>query len=176
MFEIQPTIRNLSAGPDQVLSIANSINHPLVVVPGRASQMAEAFVVALREVGDLVVVFVCLWLDLDREQVIYASAPIEEDEVEDVRQEGLAFCESMGFIMEDAPFSDLDRVSQEEMLARLPPFRAERERFTTSMVGGEVDEVIPDRVTPGPTAPAEPTAPALGEAQARRLGRFLSRF
>lgn len=174
MFEIQPTIRNLSAGPDQVIAITNSINHPLVVVPGRASQMAEAFVVALREVGDLVVVFVCLWLDLDREQVIYASAPIEEDELDDVRQEALAFCESMGFIMEETSFSSLDRVSQEELLARLPPFRAERERFSNSMVGGEVEEVtVLERATPGP-APAEPAA--LCEDEARRLGRFLSRF
>lgn len=173
MFELQPTIRHLSAGPDQVLSVANSVNHPLVVVPGRASQMAEAFVVAIREVGDLVVVFVCLWLDLDQEQVIYASAPVEEHEVEEVRQEAIAFCESMGFIMEEAPFADLDRVSQEEMLARLPPFRAERERFATSLVGAEGDEELPDRVTPGPVA-AE--APALGGDQMRRLGRFLSRF
>src|SRR5690606_335188 len=105
MFEIQPSIRHLAAGPEQVISISNSVNHPLVVVPGRSSQMAEAFVVALREVGDLVVVFVCLWLDLDREQVIYASAPIEEDELEEVREEALAFCESMGFIMEETPFA-----------------------------------------------------------------------
>lgn len=175
MFEIQPTIRNLSAGPDQVISITNSINHPLVVVPGRASQMAEAYVVALREVGDLVVVFVCLWLDLDRDQVIYASAPIEEDEVEDVRQEAMAFCESMGFIMEEASFTDLDRLSQEELLARLPPFRAERERFANSMVGteGEEEQVV-EAPTPGPTA--EAGSHPLGDEDARKLGRLLSRF
>ncbi len=175
MFELQPTIRHLSATPDQVISIHNSINHPLVVVPGRASQMAEAFVVALREVGDLVVVFVTLWLDLDREQVIYASAPIEEEEVEEVCQEGLAFCESMGFIMEETSYQGLDRVSQEELLARLPPFRAARERFSNSMVGVEGEgEVTPaDRTTPGPV---KAEAPALDERDVRRLGRLLARF
>lgn len=173
MFEIQPSIRHLAAGPDQVIAISNSINHPLVVVPGRASQMAEAFVVALREVGDLVVVFVCLWLDLDRDQVVYASAPIEEGEVDDVAQEALAFCESMGFIMEETAYQDLSRAEQEELLARLPPFRAERERFSNSMVGEAEEEASAARVTPGPAAPG---GGALDERDVRRLGRFLARF
>lgn len=174
MFEIQPTIRHLAASPEQVISIANSINHPLVVVPGRSSQMAEAFVVALREVGDLVVVFVCLWLDLDREQVIYASAPIEEEEVEEVSQEAIAFCESMGFIMEETTFRELDRVTQEELLARLPPFRAERARFSNSMVGVEAEvEAAGERVTPGP---AQAMVSTKDERDRRSLGRFLARF
>jgi hypothetical protein len=171
MFEIQPSIRHLAAGPDQVISISNSVNHPLVVVPGRSSQMAEAFVVALREVGDLVVVFVCLWLDLDREQVVYASAPIEEDELDAVQEEALAFCESMGFIMEETPFADLDRASQEDFLVRLPPFRAERAPISTSLVG-EADEVTAVERTV--TAVEAPT-PRPGR-DLRRLGRFLARF
>jgi len=172
MFEIQPSIRHLAAGPEQVISISNSVNHPLVVVPGRSSQMAEAFVVALREVGDLVVVFVCLWLDLDREQVIYASAPIEEDELEEVREEALAFCESMGFIMEETPFASLDRASQEDLLVRLPPFRAERARISSSLVGGDDDEVSAvDRPVTQVEAPSPRPARDL-----RRLGRFLARF
>lgn len=167
MFEIQPSIHHLAATPEQVISIVNSVNHPLVAVPGRTSQMAEAFVVALREVGDLAVVFVCLWLDLDREQVIYASGPIEMDELERVREEAIAFCESMGFIMEDTSFAELDRASQEELLVRLPPFSAERTRLSTSLVG-EAEEV--EHTAAGLAEPARPPR------DLRRLGRMLARF
>jgi len=166
MFEIQPSIRHLAAIPEQVISIANSVNHPLVAVPGRTSQMAEAFVVALREVGDLAVVFVCLWLDLDRDLVIYASAPIEMEELDEVREEAMAFCESMGFIMEDTSFAELDRASQEELLVRLPPFSAERAPLSTSLVGA-AEEVE------NSAAGAEPARPT---RDLRRLGRFLARF
>src|SRR5690606_17015115 len=167
MFEIQPSIHHLAATPEQVISIVNSVNHPLVAVPGRTSQMAEAFVVALRDVGDLAVVFVCLWLDLDREQVIYASGPIEMDELEQVREAAIAFCESMGFIMEDTSFAELDRASQGAVLLRLRRDPAERTRPSRPL-GGDAGAV--ENTAAGLAEPGRPPR------DLRRLGRMLARF
>jgi hypothetical protein len=173
MFEIQPAIRHLSVDRAQVASISNSINHPQVAVPTKPTQKAEAFVVTLREAGDLVVVFICLWLDLNRELVVYGAAPVPAGEGEELYVEAIAFCESMGFIMEEMHFAQLDAASQEELLVRLPPFGSER-RLAASLVEPEA--------TPGGawvTARPEPTGEhgrQVSAAELDKLGRLLARF
>ncbi|MFS8513388.1 MAG: hypothetical protein LOD87_06660, partial [Planifilum fulgidum] len=74
------------------------------------------------------------------ETIVAPVTKIDQKATEQVREEAIAFCESMGFIMEDTSFAELDRASQEELLVRLPPFSAERTRLSTSLVG-EAEEV-----------------------------------
>lgn len=173
MFEIQPSIRHLSVDRAQVVSISNSINHPQVAVPTKPPQKAEAFVVTLREAGDLVVVFICLWLDRNQELVVYGGAPVPASAGEDLHEEAIAFCESMGFIMEEMQFGQLDPASQEELLLRLPPFGSER-RLAASLVEPEA--------TPSgafETARPEPTGEhgrTVDAADLDKLGRLLARF
>lgn len=168
MFEIRPSLRHVEAGRDQVIALSSSINHPHVAVPGRASQKAEAFVVEIREASDLYMVLISLWLDQDQEQVIYGAAPVDGEGLEDLRQEAAGFCESMGFIMEELPFLQLDPPSQDELLLRLPPFGSQRYRL-----GGSFTD-LEGKSSDSPSIPhrrgaVEPDA-------LDRLGRFLARF
>lgn len=175
MFEIQPSIRHLSVQREQVASIFSSINHPQVAVPSKPTQKAEAFVVSLREAGDLSLVFICLWLDLDRELVVYGSDPVPADDGEELRLEAIGFCESMGFIMEEVQYAQLDAASQDELLTRLPPFGSDRRRLSSSLVEPELTPAGSgwETVRPEPTG-ERPTS--VHPADLDKLGRLLARF
>lgn len=170
MFHFDPTLQQLPATPGSVVYFAESSNQPNVAVPGRQAQAAQAIVVALREGGGAVSVYVSLFLVVDREPVIFAYEvrPLPRAGLDAAVDEAWAFCESMGFILDVVPFGDRSPAERERLLTRLRP-AAPGEH--TPPLAAEA----PAALTPGPhAAPNAPFTPS--PAQLARLGRLLASF
>ena len=75
MFQVDPTASFLRATREQVIKIVESINQPVVAVPGKQAQISQAFVVSLKNPGGSCSVHVYLFLAQTREAVVYAHEP-----------------------------------------------------------------------------------------------------
>ncbi len=124
MFSIIPSLTFLEAGPEQVVFVAESINHPHVGVPGREAQATQGYVVGLRGDDGIPAVYVYLWLSRTREAVVYGRPAdrLDDENYPQAEQDAIEFCESMGFMMEGMQFRELNVQAQEEILRNLPPF------------------------------------------------------
>lgn len=190
MFTIDPTLRHLSAAPELLVSIDQSINQPHVAVPQREAQAASGFIVSLGGDG-AVDLFIYLWLSRAREAVIYRhDGSLERGAaLEAARLQALEFCESMGFMMERLPIASLELEERRALLSELPPFQLEpaprqlegraslQDRPSGPSMNAHYDG------TPGPVnLPAEALepivddAPALTSAEVERFARLLVRF
>jgi Tfp pilus assembly protein PilF len=122
MLQEDPLRSHVPADPSRIAALYESTNQPLVQPAGRTAQSAQAAVVALQD-GALYDVLVALTLSESNENIIYASAPVQEKEVASSIEEALNFAESMGFILDPAGWSNLDEAHKAELVERMPAFR-----------------------------------------------------
>ena len=160
MFHFDPSIQQLPSNREAIAYLAESSNQPIVAVPGRQAQAAQAFAVAIRTSGQTFSFYVGLWLALAKEPIFYVheSRHLPLSVLESVAEEAWNFCESMGFILDVVPLAQRSVVEVERILSRLRP-------------GEGVEEISAAPITPGP-APARDPSPA----QLGRLGRLLASF
>ena len=123
MFSIDERFRGLPASREQVVALHQSINSPHLAIPSKPAGPAQAFVLGLRGASGFAV-FIYLYLSEAQDCAVYVPARrkssaegYQEDEAE-----ALAFVESMGFMMDDARFTDQPVESQDELLKTLPVF------------------------------------------------------
>jgi type IV pilus assembly protein PilF len=127
MLGEDPSRTHVRARREDVVSIYESANQPMVQIPGRAAQAAQAAVIALRK-GRAFEVLVVLTFSQSRENVVYAGdAPIPQDELQPALEEALNFAESMGFILESG-WAGLDPATKEETLRRMTAFHAPEQK------------------------------------------------
>jgi len=120
MFLRENALRQLDVSPEQVVFLLISLNTPMVALEDSPTQEAEATISTVRRESDMVSTFVHLTLKSSGAGIFYRyeSDPYPEDLREPVESAALAFTESLGFIMEDARFGDLDAEGRKTLLER----------------------------------------------------------
>ena len=106
------------------MAIIELVNQPHVAIPGKQPQPAQAFVTGVRNANASFSLYVYLLLANDQDAVVYAFAQRQFalETYREVETEALNFVESMGFMMENVNFRNLEPDAQEELLGRLPIF------------------------------------------------------
>jgi hypothetical protein len=123
VFVYDPRIRGLPAAREQVVSISSSINQPHLAIPGKQAGPAQAFMVSLRGQSGYAV-FVYLYLAESRDAAVYVPErrKLTAAELPGEQSDGLAFVESMGFIMDTMNFETLAQAEQEGLMKAVPVF------------------------------------------------------
>ena len=122
MLREDPERTHVQARREDIVTIYESANQPLVQIPGRAAEAAQAAVIALRA-GRAFEVLVALTFAESRENVVYApDAPVPQSPLQQAVDEALNFAESMGFILEST-WAGLDARQKEEVMKRMSAFQ-----------------------------------------------------
>ncbi|MHB8876088.1 MAG: social motility and stimulation tgl protein [Myxococcaceae bacterium] len=124
MFTFDDRIRGLPAGREQVVAVHQSINAPHLAVPGKQAGPAQAFLVGLRGQSGFAV-FVYLYLGESADCAVYVPERrnLSPEEYAGEEGEGMAFVESMGFMMDNMNFRGLTPEDQEGLIKALPVFQ-----------------------------------------------------
>ncbi len=126
MFSIDPARTYLTAKREQIVAILESVNQPIVAIPGRSPEPLQVYVCGLRNPNATFSIYIYLWLVQSKAPVVYtfeeAQFPLER--YRDAESEALHFVESMGFMVENLNFRTQSAEAQAEILARLPAFAA----------------------------------------------------
>ncbi len=151
MFEPDPGITHLSARREQVVAVVESINQPQVSVPGRPPQPVSCHLIGLRG-PDGLAILIALHLPRTGEDVVYVHErrQLTVEGYREVELEGLQFLESMGFMLDNLNFRNLQPEQQEQVLRRIPLL--------------------------SPPGAARPVAPAPASPDLARLARLLVSF
>lgn len=156
MFSIDPAIRVVKASREQVATLVEAINEPNVAVPGEAAQPARAWVIGVRNPTGTFSIAIYLWLAVSRKPVVYLHEKrwLQADQYAEAEGEAVAFCESMGFMLDNLNFRNLDPSAQTALLGKLPPFSADPVRL------------IEKTAQPNLLQQAMPTGPTMSAASA----------
>ncbi|HEU4385111.1 MAG TPA: hypothetical protein VFR85_16625 [Anaeromyxobacteraceae bacterium] len=158
MFKPDPSLHFVQVGRDQVVALVESINQPQVSIPGKTSQAVQGYLCGLRNPsGNTFSILVSLFLPKAGETVVYVHDR-RQLSLEDYRQaeiEGLQFLESMGFMLDNLNFRNMDPAQQEATLKRIPVFSPPRPLAAQAPAASDARSAAP--------------APA-------RLARFLASF
>jgi len=170
VFHFDPSIQQLPVSREAIAYLAESSNQPIVAVPGRQAQAAQAFAVAIRTSAETCSFYVVLWLAVAKEPAVwvYETRHLPISAIAGVADEAWNFCESMGFILDVVPIAQRSAAEVNRILARL-----RREEEGTDELPVPVPAPAAPTVTPGPSA-----GPGLllSPAQLGRLGRLLASF
>lgn len=122
MFEPQASLTQLSAPREQVVAVVEGINQPQVSVPGRPPQPVSCHLLGLRAGDGTLEIVVALHLPRTGENVVYLHTQrrLTVEQYRDVELEGLQFLESMGFMLDNLNFRNLEPDQQEQVLRRIP--------------------------------------------------------
>ena len=132
MFNEDPVRTHVSAGRDMIVALYESTNQPLVQVPGKSAQAAQAAIVASRVGRGYEIVIALTFLE-STQNVLYTPDQLVDDAgLPEKIEEALNFAESMGFILDSAGWAALDAERRDELRARLPAFRAPTQQKTVS--------------------------------------------
>ncbi len=183
MFSIDPSIRVVKASREQVATLVEAINEPNVAVPGEAAQPARAWVIGVRNPTGTFSIAIYLWLAVSKKPIVYLHEKrwLQADQYGEAEGEAIAFCESMGFMLDNLNFRNLDPAAQTTLLARLPPFSVDPVRllektaqpnlFHPSMPTGPTMSALtaqpPGAGTPGPGQSVAPQELVAGLAGTR---------
>ena len=153
MFTPDPAITHVPATRDQVVALIEGINQPQVSIPGKAPQGVSGHLCGLRNANGSFSIYVALHLPKTGENVVYLHhrRQLGADEYRAVQDEGLAFLESMGFMLDNLNYRNMTPEMQEATLRRVPLFSP-------------------------PRAPSAAPAAADGAAEAARVARLLASF
>ena len=101
-----------------------SINQPQIQIPGRAAQAAVGHLCGVRNGNGTSSVYASLHLPATGENVVYVHEPRElsGESYAEAERDGLAFLESMGFMLDDLQFQSLPPEMQDQTLRRVPLF------------------------------------------------------
>lgn len=178
MFVVESSLQHLPARRESIACLSESSNQPYVAVPGKQAQATQAFVVGLRDAPDTYAMYICLWLTLTRESVIYRfdGKLTRVDALEQAQNDALQFCEEMGFIMDAISYRRMTPDAQAALLDRLPPFQADPARRQSL---GPVLQPLPPAAPPlGPSdiTPGPARATVASPLEAARVARLLASF
>jgi Tfp pilus assembly protein PilF len=118
-------MNHVPATRENVVTLLESRNQPLVNIPNVGTANTRAFVLGTRGEHNLYTVFVCLRQDQTGALLVYASEPrdLNASQYRIEENEALRFVESMGFQMENLGFRALAPEQQRATMLRLPIFK-----------------------------------------------------
>ncbi len=125
MFTADSRIKQLPAQPESIVAIYSSVNRPPLTLPGKANQPVQAAVVGISS-GRVFGVFIHLFLTQSMEALVYVDkerSTVLADAYKALEEDGLAFVESLGFIMEPLNFREMKPEEQSQVIASLPCFK-----------------------------------------------------
>jgi hypothetical protein len=124
VFTPDPSIQYVPAAREQVVALIEGINQPQVSIPGKAPQGVSGHLVALRNADGTFSIVVALHLPKSGENVIYLSQQrqVSADDYRALQDEGLAFLESMGFMLDNLNYRNLAPEQQDATVKRIPLF------------------------------------------------------
>ena len=132
MSNEDPARTHVTAGRDMIVALYESTNQPLVQVPGKSAQAAQAAIVASRLGRGYEIVIALTFLE-STENVLYTPDQLVDDAgLPEKIEEALNFAESMGFILDSAGWAALDGERRDELRVRLPAFRAPTQQRAVS--------------------------------------------
>jgi len=134
--------------PEHVLEVYRSINENLASVEGHAMQMSTVTIVGARH-GQKIGLFLHYWLTEDRLGVVYRETdPLTPKNYAQYRDEALASCEAMGFILDNAGYRSLSEEQRKRLVADSPAFGGGPAAEPVAVAESEAD---------GAAAESEPT-------------------
>jgi hypothetical protein len=160
MFEIDSGRTSLALPPDRILALVVSLNAPLVVANDMPVEPTRAYVCAYKEGGDRVGFSIYLHCVQSEKGAFYKhdGGLLSMSRFDEAMNEAMAFLESLGFMMDDLNWAELDRKRRAELVAETPLFREPRPS-APEPPAAEPPAPEPAAATPPPEPPAPPTAP-----------------
>lgn len=159
MLKIDPALNHIPAQREHVIGLFESINQPLVNIPGSGAAPTSAFVLGTRNDKGHYNVFVYLHQPETRQVVIYVSDPrnLRSTDYRAEQAEAVRFVESMGFMVDDLHFPTLPPEQQDIVMSRVPIFSPPEETIDLFVVAGsKVEPSPPSRPSARPQQSPEP--------------------
>ncbi|HEY8368252.1 MAG TPA: hypothetical protein VIM86_02960, partial [Thermodesulfobacteriota bacterium] len=118
MFEIDSERQSLPLSPDKVLALVASLNAPMVVAADMPVEPTRAYICAYRDGVDEVSFSIYLHCVESNKGAFYRydGGRVPQSRFDEVMNEAMAFAESLGFMMDDLGFRDLDPARRDELM------------------------------------------------------------
>ena len=131
MFDIHPEIKSIQVGREQIVTVIESINSPMVAAANKPLEPAKSFILGVRNSSGLFSIYVYLHLLQSKECQIFLHDPpeIQMESYHDTELEALQFVESMGFMVDNVNFRNLAPDQQAKLMEELPMFTEDLEAF-----------------------------------------------
>lgn len=131
MFDIRPEIKSIQVGREQIVTIIESINSPMVAAANKPLEPAKSYILGVRNSSGLFSIYVYLHLLQSKECLIYLHDPpeIPMESYHDTELDALQFVESMGFMVDNVNFRNLAPDQQAQLMEELPMFTDDLEAF-----------------------------------------------
>lgn len=115
----------VDAGSGSITSLIQSLNTPLVAAGPHPAENVQSWILTKGASGGAIEVFVYFHLTESNQAVLYRwdGGPVPGPSQEQVIEEAMGFCESMGFMMDNLNFGQLPPDKRGELLQTLPPFQ-----------------------------------------------------
>lgn len=141
MFAADSRIRQLPAQRELIFAIHVSVNRPALTLPGKPNQPVQATVVGITS-GRRFGVFIHLFLTQSIDAIVYVDqerVTVQANEYRSLEEDGLAFVESLGFIMEPVNYREMSPEEQTQVLKTLPCFLKDLSHLSPSIKKEQAD-------------------------------------
>jgi len=130
MFQQDQKKSWVEAGLDQVAYLATSVNRPVVVPPGRSPEPAQAYVCILRTAKGYEF-YIYLHLITSNLGLLYKwdKGAMPKEVVPQIQQSATEFTESMGFMMNDLRWREMNPAQKQDSFNSFPIFFQDLSRF-----------------------------------------------
>jgi hypothetical protein len=131
VFDIHPEIKSIRVGREQIVTIIESINSPMVAAANKPLEPAKSYILGVRNTSGLFTIYVYLHLLQSKECMIYLHDPpeIQMESYHDTELEALQFVESMGFMVDNVNFRNMAPEQQVTLMEGMPMFVDDLEAF-----------------------------------------------
>jgi hypothetical protein len=124
LFQHDQARSRVAAKRDDIVTLLESVNQPLVALPGRPGEAAKASIVGHRVEGGFIVVIALAFPDTGT-NVIFVDdrGPVDPEALRPMFDEAVQFAESMGFILDDTKWREQTDAGKDDLLVRLQVFQ-----------------------------------------------------
>jgi len=124
VFEIHLEKKSLKFPIQQIVAIIESINSPMVAAANKPLEPAKAFIMGVRNSSGSFSIYIYLHLLQSRECMIYLhdSGEIPMESYHETELEAIQFVESMGFMLDNINFRDMQPEQQFNFIEKCPMF------------------------------------------------------
>jgi hypothetical protein len=131
VFDIHPELKSIQVGREQIVTIIESINSPMVAAANKPLEPAKSYILGVRNTSGLFTIYVYLHLLQSKECMIYLHDPpeIQMESYHDTELEALQFVESMGFMVDNVNFRNMAPEQQVTLMEEMPMFVDDLEAF-----------------------------------------------
>ncbi len=129
MFQIDPSLKYVDTNKEEILELYRPTNESLVQIPGLQGEMSDAYLVSLNRSGEIQIYLYFFLKDSGKGIIYKSNVPVTKSNYMQVRDDGLYFLESMGFLMENTDFRKLPEMERIKLMESMPPFHLDLSKF-----------------------------------------------